>query len=163
MGPDLRPTRPEMKSIAMSQTNPAVLDNLIGLAKEAVTAADMLLAKARAGVREKVVADGKVSAAALEREQFAAHGLAWMATYVEALRQLADYAERMTGEGRFGETEALIVQIAFGEYLWQLYGGIPMSQGEILRPQDMGLSQVNDMNIIPYTCTIGGRIIISKH
>jgi (2S)-methylsuccinyl-CoA dehydrogenase len=130
-----------MKSIAMSQTNPAVLDNLIGLAKEAVTAADKLLAKARAGVREKVVTDGKVSAAALEREQFAAHGLAWMATYVEALRQLADYAERMTGEGRFGETEALIVQIAFGEYLWQLYGGIPMSQGEILRPQDMGLSQ----------------------
>ncbi|MGX1198477.1 acyl-CoA dehydrogenase family protein [Parvibaculum sp. MBR-TMA-1.3b-4.2] len=125
----------------MSQTNPAVLDNLIGLAKEAVTAADKLLAKARAGVREKVVTDGKVSAAALEREQFAAHGLAWMATYVEALRQLADYAERMTGEGRFGETEALIVQIAFGEYLWQLYGGIPMSQGEILRPQDMGLSQ----------------------
>ena len=125
----------------MSQTNPAVLDNLIGLAKEAVTAADKLLAKARAGVREKVVVDGKVSAAALEREQFAAHGLAWMATYVEALRQLADYAERMTGEGRFGETEALIVQIAFGEYLWQLYGGIPMSQGEILRPQDMGLSQ----------------------
>ena len=125
----------------MSQTSPAVLDNLIGLAKEAVTAADKLLAKARAGVREKVVEDGKVSAAALEREQFAAHGLAWFATYVEALRQLADYAERMTGEGRFGETEALIVQIAFGEYLWQLYGGIPMSQGEILRPQDMGLSQ----------------------
>ncbi len=124
----------------MSQTNPAVLDNLIGLAKEAVTAADKLLAKARAGVREKVVVDGKVSAAALEREQFAAHGLAWFATYVEALRQLADYAERMTGEGRFGETEALIVQIAFGEYLHQLAGGIPMSQGEIVRPRDLGLT-----------------------
>ncbi|NIJ42436.1 (2S)-methylsuccinyl-CoA dehydrogenase [Parvibaculum indicum] len=142
----------------MSQTSPAVLDNLIGLAKEAVTAADKLLAKARAGVREKVVADGKVSAAALEREQFAAHGLAWFATYVEALRQLADYAERMTGEGRFGETEALIVQIAFGEYLWQIYGGIPMSQGEILRPQDMGLSQDDQRELmIPAVETLTQR------
>jgi (2S)-methylsuccinyl-CoA dehydrogenase len=44
-------------------------------------------------------------------------------------------------EGAFGETERLIHQIAFGEYLWQLYGGIPMSQGEIVRPQDLGLRQ----------------------
>jgi (2S)-methylsuccinyl-CoA dehydrogenase len=41
------------------------------------------------------------------------------------------------GDGKFGEVEQLILQIAFGEYLWQIYGGIPMSQGEILRPQDM--------------------------
>jgi (2S)-methylsuccinyl-CoA dehydrogenase len=44
-------------------------------------------------------------------------------------------------EGKFGEVEQLILQIAFGEYLWQIYGGIPMNQGEILRPQDMGLTQ----------------------
>ncbi|MEQ9153455.1 MAG: acyl-CoA dehydrogenase family protein, partial [Parvibaculum sp.] len=72
--------------------------------------------------------------------QFAAHGLAWAATYVEALRQLAAYAARMDREGRFGEFEALIVQTAFGEYLAQMTGGIPMSQGETVRPQDLGLS-----------------------
>ena len=42
------------------------------------------------------------------------HGLAWLATYVEALRQLASYAERMQAAGQFGEVEDLIVGIGFG-------------------------------------------------
>jgi (2S)-methylsuccinyl-CoA dehydrogenase len=85
--------------------------------------------------------DGRVSGALLEENQTAAHGLAWLATYVESLRQMQAWAERLHGEGKFGEVEQLIHQIAFGEYLWQIYGGIPMSQGEILRPQDMGLAR----------------------
>ncbi len=88
-----------------------------------------------------VTEDGKVSGALLEANQTAAHGLAWLATYVEALRQMQGWAERLEGEGRFGETEALIHQIAFGEYLWQIYGGLPMNQGELVRPQDLGLTQ----------------------
>ena len=36
----------------------------------------------------------------LDREQRAAHGLAWLATYVEAVRQLAAYAERMQDDGQ---------------------------------------------------------------
>ncbi len=36
--------------------------------------------------------------------------------------------------------EALILQIGCGEYLCQIAGGIPMNQGEILRPADMGLT-----------------------
>ena len=50
------------------------------------------------------------------------------------------YAERMAGEGRLGDTETLIVRAAFGEYLAQIFGGIPMSQGEIVRPADLGLT-----------------------
>jgi (2S)-methylsuccinyl-CoA dehydrogenase len=46
----------------------------------------------------------------------------------------------MTGEGRFGEFEALIVQAAFGEYLSQMAGGIPMSQGETVRMRDLGVT-----------------------
>ncbi|MCF8469296.1 MAG: acyl-CoA dehydrogenase family protein [Parvibaculum sp.] len=117
-----------------------VLADLLPLTAKAVEAADSLLAKAKAAVFAKVAKEGKVSAAAVEREQFAAHGLAWMATYVEALRQLAAYATRMTGEKRLGELETLIVQIAFGEYLNQISGGIPMSQGETLRPHDLGIA-----------------------
>ena len=41
------------------------------------------------------------------------------------------YAERMQAEGKFGEIEDLQVRIGFGEYLAQILGGIPMSQGEI--------------------------------
>ena len=42
--------------------------------------------------------------------------------------------------GSLGEIEELIVQIGVGEYLAQIQGGIPMSQGEIVRPADVGLS-----------------------
>ena len=75
--------------------------------------------------------------AALEADQFAAHGLAWVATYAEALRELAAWAARLDAAGRLGEIERLILQIGAGEYLAQLAGGIPMSQVEIARP-DLG-------------------------
>lgn len=117
--------------------------NLLPLTESAVGAAGTLLAHARSAVTRKVSKDGRISAALIEREQFAAHGLAWMATYVEALRQLAAYAARMSEEGRLGETERLMVAIAFGEYLSQLSGGIPMSQGEIVRPHDLGISDAD--------------------
>ena len=45
---------------------------------------------------------------------------------------------RCSQNGKFGEIEQLIHQIAFGEYLWQIYGGIQMNQGEIVRLQDHG-------------------------
>src|SRR5204863_6949055 len=38
------------------------------------------------------------------------------------------------------ELEELIVRLGFGEYLAQMLGGIPMSQGEIVRPGDLGLA-----------------------
>ena len=111
------------------------------LAAKALSAAETLLAHARQQVAAKVSKDGRVSPALLEREQFAAHGFGWMATYVEALRQLHVYATRMDAEGRLGEMERLIVTLGFGEYLTQLTGGIPMSQGEIIRPRDLGVSE----------------------
>ena len=75
-----------------------------------------------------------------DREQRATHGLAWIATYVELVRQLAAYTERMQAAGALGEIEELLVEIGIGEYLAQIAGGIPMSQGEIVRPADVGLS-----------------------
>ncbi len=119
---------------------PVILDNLLTLCAEAVTSADGLLDAARRQVSARVTTDGRVNADALESEQLAAHGFAWMATYVEALRQLHGWAERLESEGALGETEKLITQIGFGEYLAQLYGGIPLSQVEIVRPRDMGLT-----------------------
>ena len=47
---------------------------------------------------------------------------------------------RMQAEGKFGEIEELEVRIGFGEYLAQILGGIPMSQSEIVRLSDLGLS-----------------------
>jgi (2S)-methylsuccinyl-CoA dehydrogenase len=118
-----------------------ILDNLLELTAAAVGPVDAVLEKAVTSVRALVSADGRVSAALIEQHQTAAHGLAWLATYAQALRQMQKWAEKLSGEGRFGETEQLIHQIAFGEYLWQIYGGIQMNQGEMLRLQDLGLSQ----------------------
>ena len=111
------------------------------LARQAQGAVETLLARATAAVQPVVSRDGRLDAAALEAEQHAVHGLAWLATYVEAVRQLAAYAERMKAEGRFGETEELLTRIGLGEYLAQAFGGIAMNQGEIVRPADFGLDE----------------------
>ena len=108
--------------------------DLIALTGPAVAAADALLLRAREEVAARVSAQGRVSGRMLEAEQYAGHGLGWLATYVESLRQMHDWAGRLAGEGRMGEMECLILRIAFGEYLGQIAGGIPMSQGEMLRP-----------------------------
>src|SRR5262249_489891 len=114
--------------------------NVIALARAGVSAAEMLLGKATAAVRDRVAAHAAIEDRLLDREQRATHGLAWLATYVEAVRQLAAYAERLHADGQFGEVETLLVEIGIGEYLAQIVGGIPMSQGEIVRPSDLGLA-----------------------
>ena len=79
---------------------------LISLLDDAAKAATGLRDRAIAAVAAKVSSGGKLDNAALEREQRAVHGLAWIATYVEALVQVASYAKRMQDEGRFGEMES---------------------------------------------------------
>jgi (2S)-methylsuccinyl-CoA dehydrogenase len=127
-----------MSSVA---SRPASSDELVSLAQEAVTALDALLADATAKVRSRVVVDGRVAGGSFDREQRAAHGLAWFATYVEAIRQLTAYADRMSRSGALGEIEEHLVRIGLGESIAQVLGGIPMSQGEIVRLADLGLTR----------------------
>ena len=103
-----------------------------------LAAAETLLAGGRAAVLRQVAPGGRLDAGALEAAQMAAHGLAWAATYVEALRQALRWAERLEAAGRFGATERAILGLGFAEYGAQLAGGIPMSQMEIARPADWG-------------------------
>src|SRR5580658_8508585 len=118
---------------------PAGLE-LIATLRQGVAAVEALFADARRAVAGRVVADGRLAPRTLDREQRAAHGLAWLATYVEAIRQLAAYAQRLMETDTLGEVEELLVRIGAGEYLAQILGGIPMSQGEIVRLADLGLS-----------------------
>ena len=124
----------------IAASRPAAKNDVVDLALEASAALDALLADATAKVRERVVVEGHVVGRLFDREQRATHGLAWLATYVAAVRQLAAYAARMADDGTLGETEELLVRIGLGEYLAQVAGGIPMSQGEVARPSDLGLS-----------------------
>jgi (2S)-methylsuccinyl-CoA dehydrogenase len=113
---------------------------LIATLGQAVSAVDALFADARRAVADRVMKEGRSVSRLFDREQRATHGLAWLATYVEALRQLAAYAERLAATGNFGEIEELLVRIGAGEYLAQIFGGIAMSQSEIVRLADLGLS-----------------------
>ncbi len=121
-------------------TTQAILTDLLALTSAALDAAQTVLIRATDVLRDRLAKDGRISAVELETDQTAAHALAWLATYVEALRQMQSWAARLQEIGKFGEVEQLLLQIAFGEYLWQIHGGIPMSQGEIARLQDIGLS-----------------------
>jgi (2S)-methylsuccinyl-CoA dehydrogenase len=113
---------------------------LIALARQAAQAAETLLDDATAAVRRRVTVDHRLDERLLDREQRAVHGLAWLATYVESVRQLAAYAERADARGTLDEVEELLVRLGIGEYLAQIQGGIPMSQSEIVRPADLGLA-----------------------
>src|SRR5262245_51101663 len=105
---------------------------LVVQAREAVLAVEAVLRDAIAAVRGRL--NAQPADTAFDREQRATHGLAWLATYVEALRQLASYADRLHAEDLLGETEQLLIEIGLGEYLAEILGGIPMSQGEMVRP-----------------------------
>ncbi|MFK7746044.1 MAG: acyl-CoA dehydrogenase family protein [Roseobacter sp.] len=120
---------------------PVVLDNLLELTAAAVEPIETILEKAKVRVKEQVTENGRVSGALIEAHQTAAHGLAWLATYAQSLKQMNKWAHDLQANGKLGETEQLLLQIGFGEYLWQVYGGMQMNQGEILRLQDLGLGQ----------------------
>jgi (2S)-methylsuccinyl-CoA dehydrogenase len=112
---------------------------LLGRASAAVEAADRTQEAARESLRRDLVVDGRVSGERLDAAQHTAHAFAWFATYAQALSQLHLWAARLAEAGLFGETERLILQIGFDEYLAQMRGGIPMSQGEMARPGDLGI------------------------
>ncbi|MEQ1951161.1 acyl-CoA dehydrogenase family protein [Mesorhizobium sp. CN2-181] len=113
----------------------ALLDTLSG----ACEAAARYLAEAGRAVAERVTVDGRISAPALDREQRAVHGFAWIATTVTAIEKSVAWAKQLADDDRLGEMEMLALRIGVGEYFAQLIGGLPMSQNEIARPIDLGI------------------------
>jgi len=95
---------------------------------------------ARAAVAARVSDGGRVDPRRLDAQQRAAHGLAWIATTIAALDALAAWARTASDRGTFGEGEALLLDLAFGEYAAQLLGGLPLSANEWLRPAQIGLA-----------------------
>ncbi|MDO8352430.1 MAG: acyl-CoA dehydrogenase family protein [Aestuariivirga sp.] len=106
---------------------------------EAVSAAGRALEKAKSTVGALLLSDGRLSAPAFDQHQHEAHGLAWLATYVDTLKALATYAAKLSTQGKLGEIEQLLLKIACGEYLQQVAGGIPMNQTEIFRAENLGI------------------------
>ncbi len=122
-----------MKLAAASTTS------LLECCDDAVSAARGFAVATRQAVERKVAREGRLDAALADEHQRALHGLAWIATTVEALAHLTAFAHRLAEAGRLGEGEKLILVIGFGEYLAQLAGGVPMSQNEFARPGELGV------------------------
>lgn len=120
-----------------------VLADLPRLLAEAHGAVSALYGLARSRIQARVTTERKLSSHLIDREQHAVHGLAWLATYDAVLRELSAYAERLTQGQKFAEMEQLLVQIAAGEYLNQIAGGIPMNQAEFARLSDLGLTRAD--------------------
>jgi (2S)-methylsuccinyl-CoA dehydrogenase len=144
-----------MPDTATADTTPVVLDDLLALCRESHRSVDTVLEAARRSVNATVSVDGRISGGRLNEEQFAAHGLAWMATYATGLRELLRWAERLESVGTLGELERLILQAGFGEYINQLSHGIAISQGEIVRPADLGLDPADTA---PLTTGAAGKL-----
>ena len=111
----------------------------IALANRASQALDALLVDATAAVRARVSEDGKILPDRIDADQHATHGLAWLATYVIGVRELVRWGERLAAAGKLGELETLLIAVGAGEYAAQVFGGIPMSQNEIVRLSALGL------------------------
>jgi (2S)-methylsuccinyl-CoA dehydrogenase len=115
-----------------------ILPDLLELLDLAASEAGAVVAELQAAVAKRVAPDGRVDRRALDRDQHAAHGLAWAAAYAETLRQTAAWARALDEAGRFGEAEALPAQLLAYEYSSQLLGGLPMNQGETFRFWEAG-------------------------
>ena len=114
-----------------------VVADLRTVLRQAASDAEAYFLELRRAVAARVAPGGKVDRKLIDVEQRATHGLAWVLTYVETLKETANWADRIAEEDKFGEIEQLLSQILFGEYLSQLIGGLPMTQVEIVRPIDM--------------------------
>ena len=117
-----------------------ILEDLPQAMSGAMMAVEAYFEAVKSAASEKLVVDSKPNRKALSQQQHLAHGLAWMATYVETLRETKNWAVRLHDDGNFGDIEALLSQILFSRYLSDLASGIPMNQGEIIRPYEFGVT-----------------------
>jgi len=125
----------------MDTTMPIDADSsvLLDLCRRGLTLAEQLLETARGNVARLVTQGGAPTSALLDTHQLATHGLAWLATYVEALRQTLIWATALRDNGSLSAVESAILRLGFAEYLQQMAGGIPISQTEVIRPGDLGV------------------------
>lgn len=112
------------------------------LLAESAAALAPIKTAALAFVRKRVAPAGKIDRKLIDQEQHIVHGLAWIATYVETLREVANWAVKLQEEGLFGETESALSCLLFSSYLGDLKGGISMNQGETIRPAELGLEAI---------------------
>ena len=115
------------------------MSELINKCQKALLTVDRYYDASLQQVRSSLLIDGKLSRDNLDLEQHSAHGLSWIAAYRATLKEMVNWAIELENSNSFTEVEKLMLEITFSEYCAQIKSGIPMSQLEYVRPQDMGL------------------------
>ena len=115
----------------------------------------------------KAIIKSNLSKLKEDKHQSKLHGLAWVATYVESLKQMSIWADRLLENGSFSKTERIILLLSFNEYLNQIFGGIIMSQGEIIRPVDLdykklALEKLNCKEVIFFKDEVDADLLRSE-
>ncbi|MDG2502732.1 MAG: hypothetical protein P8M77_10115, partial [Porticoccaceae bacterium] len=114
--------------------------------RAAIVALNQYVEQVHQVVAKATMREGKVVPALADQEQRILHGYAWIISTSTALKVLLSWAESLQEGGKFRTVEQLSLQIAFGEYLAQVVGGLAMGQNEVVRPADFGLSiQASDL------------------
>ncbi len=101
---------------------------------------EILSKKVSSFLKSSCVKDGRVSSSLLEKVQYKSHGYAWFETYRISLRELLQWYKRLSSTNKNSPLDALVLAGGFSEYLMQIKNGIMMSQSEIIRPEDLGLT-----------------------
>ena len=115
------------------------MSELINKCQKALITVDRYYDASLQQIRSSLLIDGKLSRDNLDLEQHSAHGLSWIAAYRATLKETVNWAIELENSNSFTEVEKLMLEITFSEYCAQIKSGIPMSQLEYVRPQDMGL------------------------
>jgi len=107
--------------------------------QNAISAIEGLYARAHANLKAKLSdSKGRISNDLLNRNQLGAHALAYLATELEACRQIAGWAERVGGE-----FEGKIARAYVGEVARSLRGGVDLGACESIPLSEMGLTEAD--------------------
>ena len=118
--------------------------------QDAIKAIEALYARALSNMKERVVVDGRPNGKKLNEQQLACHALAYMATELEACRQLADWSERVGGA-----YEKKIASAYIGEVARTLRGGVDLGACENIALSEIGLTESDIVE------TIGAPTVIA--
>lgn len=125
----------------MSDSPPSpLIDNIAQLCSDALESLDPVITEATESLRAQVSLDGRVNADLLEKNQHIAHGLSWITTYYTGIKCLVNWHNELSNNCYSSKFDLLILQIGVGEYISQIFNGIAMSQGEIIRPEELGVA-----------------------
>lgn len=76
-----------------------------------------------------------------DKNQHYFHGFAWYATYFKAIETTYKWIKSLNENGLLTEYEIEIAKVGISEYCLQILHGIPMSQSEIIRPNEIFIDE----------------------